>query len=93
MDQSIQIFCCGFLTPVCECASVSVLSFMSLNQLKVKNVHIDCTDYIVYTCASISFQLSSRPIGIDGSHFDIIRSVWIQVLQDHIVSVSWYCSL
>lgn len=48
---------------------------------------------MVHTCASISVELSSGSIAVDGRHFDVVRSVWIQVRQDHVVSVSRHCSL
>lgn len=66
---------------------LSVCSVHVLKQSPLKSTQI------VHTCTSVSFQLSSWSIGIDGSHSDIIGSVWIQVLQDHVVYVPWYCSL
>lgn len=52
-----------------------------------------CEERKVRTCVSVSFQFSSGSIGIDCGDFDVIRRVWIQVLQDDIVFVSWHCCL
>lgn len=41
----------------------------------------------VYTCAPISLQFSSCSVSIYCSDFNIIGSVWIQILKNHIVPV------
>ena len=40
------------------------------------------------TCASVSLQLSSGTVGVDGGHLDVVGRIGIQVLQDQVVHVS-----
>lgn len=45
---------------------------------------------MLHTCASISVDVSSWSVAVQGRHFDVVGSVWVQVLQDDAVLVSWH---